>query len=208
MHRLATAILPVVCHVVVASVATAQMPFMMNAAPCQQPTVQCPPAGIHDVGGSWQWTASRDEQRRHAAGIYNRYCVRCHGVDGRGVWDVPDVPNFADSRWQSSRTDEQLARLTWEGRGAVMPAFRGTLTWQETWAVAYYIRDLAIQKPSRAARPARSQNSTEPETNKTSSNGNYSPIILRNASRNPETVWPLPPIGNVAQPALLNTPHR
>lgn len=109
-----------------------------------------PPIGVADVGGSWQWMASRDEQQRRAAGLYNRYCIRCHGVDGRGVWDVPDVPNFADPIWQSSRTDEQLARLTWEGRGAVMPAFRGTLTWQESWALAYYIRELVPgSKPGR-----------------------------------------------------------
>lgn len=97
----------------------------------------CVPA---NVGSRWQWLASRSEQHRAVAGLYNRYCVRCHGIDGRGVWDMPDVPNFAHIGWQRSRTDEQLARLTMEGRGAVMPAFRGTFTWDEAWAMARYLR--------------------------------------------------------------------
>jgi mono/diheme cytochrome c family protein len=65
---------------------------------------------------------------------------RCHGVDGRGVWDIPDVPDFTNARWQSHRSDAQLARITLEGRGAVMPAFRGTLTLEEAWAMARYLR--------------------------------------------------------------------
>ena len=40
-------------------------------------------------------------------GLYNRYCIRCHGVDGRGVWDIPDVPDFTNVRWQESRSDAQ-----------------------------------------------------------------------------------------------------
>jgi mono/diheme cytochrome c family protein len=90
--------------------------------------------------GEWHWVRSPDQERRVVAGLYNRYCLRCHGVDGRGVWDMPDVPNFADARWQMSRTDGQLARLIIEGRGAVMPAFRGTLTVEQAWAMARYLR--------------------------------------------------------------------
>src|SRR5207245_694709 len=74
------------------------------------------------------------------ASLYNRYCIRCHGVDGRGVWDMPDVPNFTNPRWQASRPDPQLASIILEGRGAVMPPFRGTLTLEEAWAMARYLR--------------------------------------------------------------------
>jgi mono/diheme cytochrome c family protein len=73
-------------------------------------------------------------------GLFNRYCIRCHGVDGRGVWDIPDVPNFTNPRWQACRSDAQLARIILEGRGAVMPPFRGTLTLEEAWAMARYLR--------------------------------------------------------------------
>jgi mono/diheme cytochrome c family protein len=50
------------------------------------------------------------------------------------------VPDFTDPRWQTSRPDPQIANILMEGRGAVMPAFRGTLTLEEAWAMARYLR--------------------------------------------------------------------
>jgi hypothetical protein len=90
--------------------------------------------------GSYYWLRTPEQEKRVVMNLYNRYCVRCHGVDGRGVWDIPDVPNFTNAAWQASRSDDQLARITLEGRGAVMPAFRGTLTLEEGCAMARYLR--------------------------------------------------------------------
>ncbi len=95
---------------------------------------------IEEMGGTWYWLRSPEEEKRVIMGLYNRYCIRCHGVDGRGVWDIPDVPNFTNPRWQASRSDTQLARSILEGRGAVMPPFRGTLTLEEACAMARYLR--------------------------------------------------------------------
>lgn len=100
----------------------------------------CEPCGTME--GTTYWMRSPEQEKRVVMSLYNRYCVRCHGVDGRGVWDIPDVPDFTNAVWQASRTDDQLARLTLEGRGAVMPAFRGTLTLEEGWAMARYLRTL------------------------------------------------------------------
>ena len=146
------------------------------------PVMECQPApyGVADVGGEWQWMPSCDGHQRRAAALYNRYCIRCHGVDGRGVWDVPDVPNFADPIWQASRTDEQLARLTWEGRGAVMPAFRGTLTWEESWALAYYIRELV--PGAKPERPPRSSEKPVPNPANSSSQNSVSKSPATNIS--------------------------
>ena len=72
--------------------------------------------------------------------LFNRYCIRCHGIDGRGVWDIPNVPNFTNVRWQQTRSDAQIANIVIEGRGAVMPPFRGTLTLEEAWGMARYLR--------------------------------------------------------------------
>ncbi len=93
-----------------------------------------------EPGGTWHWMRSPEEEKRVILGLYSRYCIRCHGVDGHGVWDIPDVPDFTNSRWQASRSDGQLARATLEGRGACMPPFRGTLTLEEAWAMAGYLR--------------------------------------------------------------------
>jgi hypothetical protein len=90
--------------------------------------------------GSWYWVPSPEEEGRRVASLYNRYCIRCHGCDGRGIWDIPDVPDFTCVGWQASKSDAQLTRLILEGRGAVMPAFRGTLSLEESAALARYLR--------------------------------------------------------------------
>jgi hypothetical protein len=92
-----------------------------------------------DTGGSWYWMRSPEQERRVVMSLFNRYCIRCHGVDGRGVWDIPDVPDFTNVVWQETRPDDYRARVILEGRGAVMPAFRGTLTLEEACAMARYL---------------------------------------------------------------------
>jgi mono/diheme cytochrome c family protein len=101
--------------------------------------------------GQWYWMRSPDQEQRVVMSLYNRYCIRCHGIDGRGVWDIPDVPDFTDPRWQGSRSDAQIVNILMEGRGAVMPTFRGTLTLEESWAMAHYLRTFV--PGSEAARP-------------------------------------------------------
>jgi hypothetical protein len=114
--------------------------------PCVAPFAGCgcgeePPPCL-EVGGAWYWLRSPDEEKRVTISLFNRYCIRCHGVDGRGVWDIPDVPNFTNARWQASRTDGQLVRSIQEGRGSVMPPWRGAISLEESWALARYVRTL------------------------------------------------------------------
>jgi hypothetical protein len=93
-----------------------------------------------EVGSAWYWLRSPEQEKAIIMGHFNRYCIRCHGIDGRGVWDIPGVPDFTNARWQGLRTDAQLARAILEGRGAVMPPWRGTLSLEEAWAMARYLR--------------------------------------------------------------------
>jgi cytochrome c553 len=97
---------------------------------------------LFEVGGEWHWIHSPDQEKVVVASLFNRYCIRCHGIDGRGVWDIPGVPDFTNKHWQDTRTDAMFARRIIEGRGAVMPTFRGTLSLEEAWAMARYIRTL------------------------------------------------------------------
>lgn len=115
-----------------------------------------------DLGSEWFWVRSPDEEKRVVAGLFNRYCIRCHGVDGRGVWDIPGVPDFTNPRWQEMRSDAQRARIILEGRGAVMPPFRGALSLEEAWGLGRYLHTFVpgtevsrpdLQQPKPAALP-------------------------------------------------------
>ena len=118
-------------------------------SPCGKPGCTAPQC--QGWAGGWYWMRSPDQERRVVMSLYNRYCIRCHGIDGRGVWDIPDVPDFTDSRWQTSRPDKQIVNIVMEGRGACMPAFRGTLNLEEAWAMARYLRTFV--PGTEAARP-------------------------------------------------------
>jgi hypothetical protein len=125
---------------------------------------------IDDFEGTWYWLRSPEQEKRVVMSLYNRYCVRCHGVDGRGIWDIPDVPDFTNARWQATRTDGQLARVILEGRGSVMPPWRGALSLEEAWAMARYIRTLVpgteIHKPDMSKPETGKSDSAKPDAGK------------------------------------------
>lgn len=107
------------------------------------------------------------EERKLVIGLYNRYCIRCHGLDGRGVWDIPKVPNFTDPKWQASRSDAEIVRTILErGKGtperqrdslklpppsrntgvldwAIMPSFWDILTREEASGMTRFLRGFA-----------------------------------------------------------------
>ena len=119
-----------------------------------------PPGQIATMnGGYWLWMRSPEQEKVVVMSLFNRYCIRCHGVDGRGVWDIPGIPDFTDVRWQSCRTDDQIVRIIIEGRGAVMPQFRGALALDEAWGLAHYLRTFVpgteVSKPDLGPRGGR-----------------------------------------------------
>ncbi len=100
-----------------------------------------PPGQIETLnGGAWYWMRSPEQEKTVSMNLFNRYCIRCHGVDGRGVWDIPGIPDFTDVRWQNYRSDAAIVRIIIEGRGAVMPQFRGALALDEAYGIAHYLR--------------------------------------------------------------------
>ncbi len=111
-----------------------------------------------DTGGLWVWVRSPEQERRVVMNLFNRYCIRCHGVDGRGVWDIPDVPDFTNVTWQATRPDSYRTRVILQGRGAVMPSFYGTLTLEEACAMARYLHTFV--PGTQPSRPDLSEGST------------------------------------------------
>jgi hypothetical protein len=49
-------------------------------------------SGEGDIGGTWYWLRSPEEEKRVAMALFTRYCIRYHGPDGRGNWDISGFP--------------------------------------------------------------------------------------------------------------------
>jgi mono/diheme cytochrome c family protein len=76
----------------------------------------------------------------HIRDLFNRHCIRCHGLDGRGMWDITGIPDFSDARWQASRSDDQFMRTILEGVGKCRPPAPGTFAPDEGRALAQFVR--------------------------------------------------------------------
>jgi mono/diheme cytochrome c family protein len=130
---------------------------------CSTDGAQCIPGNLltEEPGATWYWMRSPEQEKAVVMGLFNKYCIRCHGVDGRGIWDIPGIPDFTNQRWQDSRTDAQLARIILEGRGAVMPTFRGAVSLEEAWAIGRYLRTFV--PGTETPRPDLKQKSDQPK---------------------------------------------
>lgn len=87
--------------------------------------------------------------------LYERLCVGCHGVDGRGressSLDLPVRPrNLADLSADTNRSNQQLFDIIQQGGtvlglSPLMKAFGSQLTSQEIWNVVAYVRTLSVE---------------------------------------------------------------
>jgi mono/diheme cytochrome c family protein len=91
---------------------------------------------------------------RGAAGLYTRYCARCHGDDFTGNgWRERgrQLPNFSSAAWQHSRSDAQLLVSIVEGKGARMPAFGDRLSQAQARDLVLLIRSANPARPATAS---------------------------------------------------------
>jgi mono/diheme cytochrome c family protein len=68
---------------------------------------------------------------RVAGEFYGINCIACHGQDGRGTAvrvAMPLLPDFTTREWQTSRANPQLSVSILEGKGLLMPPWRGRVT--------------------------------------------------------------------------------
>src|SRR4051794_22764953 len=80
-----------------------------------------------------------------ARALFAQACSKCHGGDGRGglpmVANGPRPIDLTSPDWQRSRSDQDVATVIRNGRGA-MPAFADVLTTSQVEAVSSYVRRL------------------------------------------------------------------
>jgi ubiquinol-cytochrome c reductase cytochrome b subunit len=89
-------------------------------------------------------------QRRVATALYRQYCLICHGSNGRGAelrGSMPGLPDFTGSTWQEERSNAQLTVSILEGKGALMPSFRGRVRDDQVAALVAYVRALGPSPP-------------------------------------------------------------
>jgi len=69
---------------------------------------------------------------------FDTVCAACHGTDGRGN-PVLGAPNLTDGVWLYGGSFAQVAESIRNGRGGVMPAWRGRLDHDQARAIAAWI---------------------------------------------------------------------
>jgi mono/diheme cytochrome c family protein len=91
-------------------------------------------------------SSAHSEKLRVASELYRASCLSCHGQDGRGTaarGAMPAIPDFTAREWQSGRGDGLLAVSILDGKGALMPAWRGKVSQEQAEDLVAYIRSFA-----------------------------------------------------------------
>ena len=97
-----------------------------------------------------------NQQADAGRGIFQRFCKSCHGSDGRGTTlrdQTPSIPDFTSQVWQQRRSPPELTTTILEGKGTVMPAFRGKLNEAQIRDLVTYLRAFAPQPASASVGP-------------------------------------------------------
>ena len=94
---------------------------------------------------------------RVATGLFRNYCVICHGPDGRGSEmraSMPAIPDFTSRAWQEGVDTPQLVVAILDGKGTLMPAFRGRVSDDQARDLAAYVRAFGPARPAPSEPPA------------------------------------------------------
>jgi mono/diheme cytochrome c family protein len=76
--------------------------------------------------------------------VYQINCIVCHGPDGRGTTvrpAMPLIPDFTTREWQTVKDSTQLSISILEGKGALMPPWRGKVTNDQARDLVAYVRN-------------------------------------------------------------------
>jgi len=83
--------------------------------------------------------------KRPAPQLYRRYCVSCHGSDGRAQGSkgkFSHARDFTDAKWQDEVTDERIFNSIMNGRSVRgnMPTFANKLNQKEVESLVDFVR--------------------------------------------------------------------
>jgi len=80
------------------------------------------------------------EEMSAGRAVYEAECADCHGMDGRGDGQAPDL---TDQQRMTQRSAQELEAVLAAGQGS-MPGFADKLSESERWAAVSYIRSLTF----------------------------------------------------------------
>ena len=100
------------------------------------------------VGGTFaprNGSIARSEEPNKGPGseLYGKYCLACHGADGRGTAmkvTMATIPDFSDAAWLDGKSNPELSVGILDGKGTQMPAFNDRLTSEQTKELVTLIR--------------------------------------------------------------------
>lgn len=105
--------------------------------------------------GQWPVSKSELEQSRAPSepgeATYRRYCIACHGADGRGNGGVTGADFVGGRELLGQKPDSELQQSVREGkRGerAVMPAHKPVLNDAQIAEAVGYVRKRFLQNPT------------------------------------------------------------
>jgi len=127
------------------------------APPPEKPTVEPGPAVLPGKEPAPRRTEDVAARTRVASTLYQQYCLQCHGTDGRGTAlkaAMPDLPDFTRRAWQESRESPQLAASILDGKGTLMPSFRGRVGDDQVPDLVAYVRAFGPLKATAAPESA------------------------------------------------------
>jgi quinol-cytochrome oxidoreductase complex cytochrome b subunit/mono/diheme cytochrome c family protein len=78
--------------------------------------------------------------------LYRNNCLACHEADGKGKTlrdskAMPDMPDFTDANWQSSRSDADFKKTILDGKGKFMLPMKDRLSEKDVERMVRYVRD-------------------------------------------------------------------
>jgi len=93
---------------------------------------------------------SRGDDARPASQTYRRYCVSCHGLDGKSKTSkgkYNHARDLTDAEWQGNVSDERIFNSIMNGRNTRgnMPSFANKLNETEVDSLVNFVRGLKAQ---------------------------------------------------------------
>ena len=94
--------------------------------------------------------ATANNATRSAPQLYRRYCISCHGPDGRAQTSkgkFSHARDFTDAKWQDEVSDERIFNSIMNGRNVRgnMPPFSRKINEKEVDSLVHFVRRLRGQ---------------------------------------------------------------